>query len=136
MVKGLMPKKVTKQVGMNPIARAVARANLRKAILDQKIQLYMLPEGAECAEICEAMAVIFKALIAAAEADKDLDIESREVRVLKGGLSACEQMITHNSFRRINIVSLEQSLDCAAEINSRVKPELFNRAWNMLSGGA
>lgn len=135
MVKGLTPKRVTRNAGMNPIARAVAREQLRQAITNQKIQLYLLTEGADCAEICAPMLMIFKALIAAAGADPAVGTDNYEVRILRGGVSACEQMITDNYYRRLNTTSLDVALDCAAELNRRVKPELFNQAWQQLAGG-
>lgn len=136
MVKGLMPKRVKRNVGMNPIARAVARENLRRAILDQKIQLYVTAEGAECLGMCVPIQQVLTALVMAADMDEKVGTDNREVKLMRGAISACEQMIANNSYRRINITSLEQALDCAVELNARVKPELFNKAWNMLTGGA
>ena len=135
MVKGLMPKRVKRQVGMNPIARAVARENLRKAITDQKIQLYLLKEGAPCRDILGLMLALFTAFITAAERDKNVGADVREVRILKGAISACDQMITDNSYRQANTTTLDVALDCAVELSKRVDPVLFNDAWNELSGG-
>lgn len=135
MVKGLKPKRVKRDTGLNPIARAVAREQLRRAIMNQKIELYLLTEGAACAEICAPMLMIFKALIAAAGTDPAVGVDNYEVRILRGAVSACEQMITDNYYRKLNTTSLDVALDCAAELNRRVKPELFNQAWNQLTGG-
>lgn len=135
MVKGLMPKRVKRQVGMNPIARAVARENLRKAITDQKIQLYLLKEGAPCREILGLMLALFTAFITAAERDKNVGADVREVRILKGAISACDQMIANNSYHQANTTTLDVALDCAVELSKRVDPVLFNTAWNELSGG-
>ena len=135
MVKGLMPKKVSRNVGMNPIARAVARENLRKAVTDQKIQLYLLQEGAPCRDVLALMLALFTAFITAAERDKNVGADAREVRILKGAISACDQMITNNSYRQANTTTLDVALDCAVELSKRVDPVLFNTAWNELSGG-
>lgn len=135
MVKGLMPKRVKRQVGMNPIARAVARENLRKAITDQKIQLYLLKEGAPCRDILGLMLALFTAFITAAERDKNVGADVREVRILKGAISACDQMIANNSYHQANTTTLDVALDCAVELSKRVDPVLFNTAWNELSGG-
>ncbi len=135
MVKGLMPKRVKRSVGMNPIARAVARENLRKAVTDQKIQLYLLREGAPCRDILGLMLALFTAFITAAERDKNVGADVREVRILKGAISACDQMITDNSYRQANTTTLDVALDCAVELSKRVDPVLFNDAWNELSGG-
>jgi len=135
MTKGLKPKRVTRTVGMNPIARAVAREHLRKAILDYKIHLYLLVEGEPCAHLLVPIQAVFNALITAASRDPEVGAEVYEVRILRGAASACEQMIENNSYRQINTTTLDVGLDCAAELNKRVNPELFNQAWNELIGG-
>lgn len=136
MVKGLKPKRVARNVGMNPVARAVARDLLRQAVLNQKIQLYLLSENAECVEILVPIAMLFTAFTVSAERDASVGVEAREVRILKGALSACNQMIANNSYHQTNTPALEVALDCAVELSRRVDPELFNRVWNELSGAA
>jgi hypothetical protein len=126
----LVPKKVSKNTGMNPVARAIARAKLKQALLDQKIQLYLLGDGAPCAGVCVMIAQMLSALIEAAELDKTVGTDNVDVRVMRGAISACEQMIETDRFARINIVALEKGLDAAFALNTRVSPEAFNRAWN------
>lgn len=134
MVK-LAPKRVKKQTGMNPIARAVARENMRRSIIDQKIQLYVTLEGESCVEFCAPMFTLFTALLATAKADPKIGIDNYETRVIRGALSALDQMIADNSYRRINIVSLETGLDCAQALTAKVDPVLFNQEWNKIAGG-
>ena len=134
MVK-LVPKKVNKQVGMNPIARAVARESMRRSIVDQKIQLYVTPEGESCVEFCVPMFTLFLALLATAEADPKVGLDNYEVKIIRGALSALDQMIADNSYRRINIVSLDTGLDCAQVLVSKINPVLFNQEWNKIAGG-
>ena len=125
-----MPTKVKKSTGMNPVARAIARAKLKQALLDQKIQLYLLEDGAPCASICFMIGQMLSALIEAAEIDRRVGTDNPEVRIMRGAISACEQMIQTDKFSRMNIVALERGLDAAFELNARVSPEAFNRAWN------
>lgn len=126
----LVPKKVSRSVGTNPIARAVARAQLRRALLDQKIELYLLEDGAPCAGVCIMIAQMLSAIIEAAEIDKKVGTDNVEVRVMRGAISACEQMLVADKFARINVVALEKGLDAAFELHARVAPEAFNKAWN------
>lgn len=135
MVKGLMPKRVNRQVGMNPVARAVARDHLRKTVTAQKIQLYLLTDGAPCVDIIAPMFLLLSAFVTAASRDKNIGADVREVRILRGALSACDQMITDNSYRQTNTTTLDVALDCAIELSNRVDPALFNRAWAEVSGG-
>jgi hypothetical protein len=112
------------------VAQAVARSILKQAVLDQKIQLYLLAEDAPCVDALVPIVMLFTAFIASAGRD-----DTREVRILKGAVSACEQMITNNSYRKTNTTTLDVALDCAVELSRQVDPVLFNRAWNELSGG-
>lgn len=131
----LAPTRVRKQVGLNPIAQLMARENMRKAILDQKIQLYMRGEGEPCVDFCVPMWMTFRALVGAAQADPKVGTENYEVRIIRGAISALEQMITDNVYRRVNIISLETALDCAYALVNKVNSVLFNQEWNRLAGG-
>lgn len=131
----LLPRRVSKQTGMNPIARAVAREHLRKAVTDQKIQLYLLQENAECRDICVPMMLLMTAFVLAAEHDRNVGPEVREVRIIRGAISACSQMISDNSYRQANTTTLDVALDCAVDLSKRIDPALFNAAWAEVSGG-
>jgi hypothetical protein len=108
---------------------------MRKAILDQKIQLYMRSEGEPCDDFCVPMWMMFRALINAAGADPKVGVDIYEVKIIRGALSALEQMITDNKYRRVNIISLETALDCAYALTNKVNSVLFNQEWNRLAGG-
>ena len=131
----ITPARVKKQVGLNPIAKLVARENMRKAILDQKIQLYMREEGEECIDFCLPMWMTFSALVGAAGVDPKVGVNTYEVKIIRGAISALEQMITNNTYRRVNIISLETALDCAYALANKVNPVLFNQEWNKLASG-
>ena len=129
----LTVKKVKKQTGMNPIARAVARENLRKSVLDQKIQLYFLKGGDACRDVVGPIFLLMTAFVLAASRDKNVGSDVREVRILKGAISACDQMMTNDSYRTANTTTLDVALDCAIELSKQVDHVLFNEAWNELT---
>jgi hypothetical protein len=129
----LVPRNVKKQVGMNPIARAIARERLRDSIVDQKIQLYFLKEGVECSNIIAPIFLLMTAFILAASRDKNLGLKVREVRILKGAVSACEQMMDDDFYRQVNTTTLDVALDCAVDLSKKVDPVLFNDAWHEVS---
>ena len=129
----LVPRNVKKQVGMNPIARAIARERLRDSIVDQKIQLYLLKEGVECSNIIAPIFLLMTAFILAASRDKNLGSNVREVRILKGAVSACEQMMDDDFYRQVNTTTLDVALDCAVDLSKKVDPVLFNDAWHEVS---
>lgn len=136
MVKGLKPKRVSRNVGRNPVAQAIARSILKQAVLDQKIQLYLLKEDAQCIDVLVPIIMLFTAFVVTAERSPDIGADTREARILKGAISACEQMIANNSYRKTNTTTLDVALDCAVELSRRVDPVLFNQVWNELSGAA
>jgi gamma-glutamylcyclotransferase (GGCT)/AIG2-like uncharacterized protein YtfP len=78
------------------------------------------------------MFILFSALIATAEADSKVDADNYEVRIMRGTLSALDQMMADNLYRRINIVSLETGLDCAQALAAKLNYERFNKEWNKL----
>ena len=118
---------------MNPIARAIARERLRDSIVDQKIQLYLLKEGVECSNIIAPIFLLMTAFILAASRDKNLGSKVREVRILKGAVSACEQMMDDDFYRQVNTTTLDVALDCAVDLSKKVDPVLFNDAWHEVS---
>jgi hypothetical protein len=130
----LTVKKVKKQTGMNPIARAVARENLRKSVLDQKIHLYFLKDGDQCRDVVVPIFLLMTAFVLAASRDENVDSDAREVRILKGAISACDQMLSTDSYRTANTTTLDLALDCAVDLSKQVDHVLFNEAWNEVAG--
>ena len=130
----LTVKRVKKQTAMNPIARAVARENLRKSVLDQKIHLYFLKDGDQCRDVVGAIFLLMTAFVLAASRDENIDSDAREVRILKGAISACDQMLSTDSYRTANTTTLDLALDCAVDLSKQVDHVLFNEAWNEVTG--
>jgi hypothetical protein len=81
------------------------------------------------------MWMMFRALINAAGADPKVGADIYEVKIIRGAISALEQMITDNTYHRVNIISLETALDCAYALTNKVNSVLFNQEWNRLAGG-
>ena len=130
----LTVKRVKKQTGMNPIARAVARENLRKSVLDQKIQLYFLKDGDECKDVLGVMFLLLTTFALSASRDENIGPDVREVRIIKGAISACDQMMANDSYRTENTTTLDLALDCAVELSRIVDHVVFNKTWNELAG--
>jgi hypothetical protein len=130
----LTVKRVKKQTGMNPIARAVARENLRKSVLDQKIHLYFLKDGDQCRDVVGSIFLLMTAFVLAASRDENIDSDAREVRILKGAISACDQMLSTDSYCTANTTTLDLALDCAVDLSKQVDNVLFNEAWNEVAG--
>lgn len=123
-------KRVGKQIGTNPVARAVARKALDESITKHKIRLYLTNKGEPCADFCTSIGTVLSVLAYAAELSGRGD--DPLVRILRGAISACVQMADADAYDPINTVALDRALDAAVELNATLKPELITRAWNTL----
>lgn len=118
---------------VNPVARAVARAKLHQTIVSQKIKLYLMNEGEDCGEVCEGIGMTLAVLGYAAEIDPKIGPHDSTVRILRGGLSACQSMLLTGKWAKINTVAIDVALDAAEVINQQVSPDCINKAWKALS---
>ena len=126
-------KRVSAITGRNPIARAVAQKALRGAILDQKIKLHFTDEDAPCTDFCAVIGMTLNIVIHASQLDKRISPDEWRVKVARGGLSACSQMVDTDKFKRSNIPAIERALDVAAEMNALLSAEAMNTAFNAVA---
>lgn len=117
--------KVRKNTGMNPVARAVAQQKLKEVLLGQKIYLYMMHDGDECREVMEALGSTIGLIGYAANIS---DLDGPELNVLRGGLSACQQLLTAGVYDTLHTPSIAMALDAAEKLNRKVSAENMNRA--------
>jgi hypothetical protein len=118
----------------NPVAKALARARLQQTTTDVKIQLYLLEEGAPCADTCEIVGRILSVVADATAATKGFGPAAPEVRKLRGAASACAQMAESDAFQRINLVSIDGALAAVLELNKKLDPDLVLRMWAARAG--
>jgi hypothetical protein len=126
-------KHVSPAAGRNPVARAVAQKAMRGAVLDQKIKLYLTDEGESCTDFCSVLGMTLSVMIYAAQLDPRVKPDDLQVRIVRGGLSACSQMAEADSFSRVNIPAVERALDTAVDLNARLSPDAVNGAWAVLT---
>lgn len=118
---------VPKQVGKNPIAQAVAKNALSKAITDQKIALYLLADGEACGDVLAGVAGVLQvAHLAGLEERKT----GPEMGVVKGGLNACLQVMLADRYDTTQTVAIATGLDKALLLAKKLKPESINKAWH------
>lgn len=123
----------SRDVALNPVAQAIARTKLKHAIRNQKIKMYLMDDGEACEEFCVGVGMTLALIGYAAELDRFND--TPEHRVLRGGLSACQQMAKTGRWEKINTTSIVQALDAAEVLRTQIKPDSINRAWHELSKG-
>lgn len=122
-----------KDYALNPIARAIAQEKLRRAILDQKIKVYLMEDDEDCAELCEGIGLTLAVIGYASELDPKIDQHDSTLKVLRGGLSACQQMLATGKWKKINAVAVDVALDAAMVLNRQLDARIINQAWKQLT---
>lgn len=128
----LYHKKTSRVVGSNPVARAVARDHLAASVTDMKIRLYLMVDGEACAEGMEAIGQTLAVIGYASELDPKIGAENVSVRVLRGGLSACQQLMLANKWDSAQARAIDVALDAAMELNMKVSSALISKAASKL----
>ena len=121
-------KYVSKNTALNPVARAVAQKKLADDLTTRKIRLYMMQDGEPCAVLLEELAVMLATIGVASELDPDVGGEDVGVRILRGGMSACQALIKTDKWDSLQAVPIERALDEAQLLNKRVHPVYIARA--------
>ena len=121
-------KYVNKNTALNPVARAMAQKKLADALLNHKIKLYMMQDGESCYALLEGLAMMLATIGVASELDPDIGGEDVGVRILRGGMSACQALINTDKWDSTQVVAIERALDEAQLLNKRVHPVYIARA--------
>ena len=121
-------KYVNRNTALNPVARAVAQKKLADDLTTRKIRLYMMQDGEPCADLLENLAVMLATIGVASELDPDVGGEDVGVRILRGGMSACQALIKTDKWDSLQAVPIERALDEAQLLNKRVHPVYIAQA--------
>ena len=126
-----------RHVAANPVARAIARAKLASMLRDLKIYLYLADNGDRSEQTMETITGIGTVLAVvghAAESDPNMDQDDPRIKILRGGLSACQQCLEAGKWYSQNAVAVESALDAAESLNKDLKPDYINQSWRKLVG--
>lgn len=126
----------SRRIKGNPVSQAVATSNLQSAILSQKLRIYTQEQGEPCEELMVGIAMTLSLICYAAELDPKVEKGSVELRIARGGLSACEQMAKANSWDGLHARSITEALDNAEILNRRIEARHILRALSRLTQGA
>lgn len=131
-----MIKIVSKNVAKNPVARAVAKVKLKEAIRSQKIWLYMTGKGEKCRDMMDGLYLTLSVIGYAFEWQNIKKPEEErsppDIRVLRGGMSACKTMGDLDYFDPINVTAIDLALDAAERLNQQVSADSIHHAWTRL----
>ena len=122
----------------NPIAKAIIKQELTSQILNHKIRLYMLDAGEPCAQLMEATGVSigmvgYAAEVEAAQPGSAFTRDNPKLRVLRGGLSACQQMLLADRWDPLQATSIAMGIDAAVELVPLISPQSLATAIRALS---
>lgn len=127
-------QRVSKQTAQNPVARAVARDQLHKMLNDQGLRLYLKAKGDTCAELANGLGSCLTMVYAACVLDhNNIDLDGPQVRILRGGISTCQQLAASDKYDPTCAVAIDMALDCAESLNRQVSPLAMTMAWRELS---
>jgi hypothetical protein len=88
----------------------------------------MMQDGEPCAAPLEELALMLATIGVASEMDPDIGGEDVGVRILRGGMSACQALIKTDKWDSAQAVPIERALDEAQVLNRRVHPVYIARA--------
>lgn len=111
------------------VAQAVARKLLHDILVDQKIALYLLSPKEPCKPLMRALGTSLAVVGYAAEYQ---GLNPPELSILRGGLSACDQMAKTDSYDPINTTAIVRALDIADDLNRKVYASSIQQAWAVL----
>jgi hypothetical protein len=106
----------------------MAQKKLADDLTTRKIKLYMMQDGEPCAAPLEELALMLATIGVASEMDPDIGGEDVGVRILRGGMSACQALIKTDKWDSTQVVPIERALDEAQVLNRRVQPVYIARA--------
>jgi hypothetical protein len=121
-------KYVSKNTALNPVARAVAQKKLAEDLTTRKIKLYMMQDGEPCADLLENLALMLATIGVASELDPNIGGADVGVRILRGGMSACQALLKTDKWDSAQAVPIERALDEAQLLNRRVHPKFIAQA--------
>ena len=119
---------VDAKTAKNPIARAVARKKLSDAMLTFKLWMYTRSDGDPCADRLDDISLMLATLGVAAELDPNIGGDDARVRVLRGGLSACQQLLISDKWDTAQTVAIDRAVECGEELNRIVGTQYIAQA--------
>tara|TARA_R110000868_G_scaffold96010_6_gene264127 strand:+ start:2263 stop:2652 length:390 start_codon:yes stop_codon:yes gene_type:complete len=121
-------------VARNPFAREVARGELAKELVKHKIALYMMEDGEECNERIEGLGLTLSIIGTAANIDPKILPHDHRLKILRGGLGACQQIINAGTYDTNQTVAICQALDQAVLLNKSISAASLQKAFILCQG--
>lgn len=121
----------SKNVGLNPVARAFAVQKMREKSLSHQISMMMLEEGEYAASEAIAQSFIVYALLACLQEMGETD--SVDYRKLKSAAVVLEELAKRGfTWRRADAITLDNSMEICINRWAKIDPILLNKHINRL----
>lgn len=118
-------KKVSKKVGSNPVARAVAVQGMRQMTVVVRTRLYLMDEGEDCRDMMVLLTLPANALALAFERLKETD--SPDARKLKAGMKLLLEISERQfAWRKDDTVTIDNIMEILERRWPKMPPRLIN----------
>lgn len=128
-----MIKLYDKNIARNPVARAIAKQQLKQAMLDMRIALLLMDEGADVSEHILTISDSIHVVAACYEImDKN---DSREARMLRSAMSIMREC-SQNKFkwRKDWAITIDNAINICSENWTKIPSTTFQRAMKQILG--
>jgi hypothetical protein len=116
--------KVSRNVGMNPIARAVAKQQLAKTITTYRINIFMNEEGQQAGSDYTTLRSICAATLGAMQ-----EVDSLDYKKLRSAVSVTVQAEARGwTWSKADTVTLDNALAIVQSVFPKLPPEVANRS--------
>lgn len=115
------------KVARNPVARAVAAQQLKKRMIDHRIQLFLLHEGDNAAEhILPISDAIFVMAYALGEAGEEDSVDHRKLRSAMLVLVDCSKR--GFTWRKSEAITIDNAIDICVNRWRSIHPDILQEA--------
>lgn len=131
-----MRKTKAQLLASNPVRRAVSKAQAKHAQAEAQdqlcmdhIRMYLEADGAACSEYLHNSITQLATICLAAELT---GLDNTDLRIARGALSACQQMVRTNRHDSANVPAVMTGMQAAYRIQARLPPGTVAYAFQKL----
>jgi hypothetical protein len=123
----------TEKIARNPIARAIAADKLKKAMLNQRIELFMMEEGQDArAQVIPIANSIFVLAAAYDMMEWHDKVEYRKIRSAMNVLTECSER--KFKWRTIDTVTIDNAISICVDNWRKIPPSVLYEAIQHITG--
>jgi hypothetical protein len=128
-----MIKLLDRNIARNPVARAIAKQQLKEAMLDMRIALLLMDEGDSCHEHVLTISDSIFVVAAAYEMMKRQDsLEFRKLRSAMSILTNCSE--TGFKWKKEWAITIDNAIDICSENWTKIPSNIFQQAMKQILG--